>query len=50
MTWDSVDTMSSHLWIQMITTCIAEHMKSNLPDNLHIMVKENILEMSSGCI
>ena len=50
MTWYSVDTMSSHLWIQMITTCIAEHMKSNVIDNLHIMVKENILEMSSGWI
>ena len=50
MTLYSVDTMSCHLWIQMITTCIAEHVKSNLIDNLQIMVKENILEMSSGCI
>ena len=42
MTWHHVDTMLSHLWIQMMTTCIAEHVKSNLTANLHIMVKENI--------
>ena len=31
----------------MMVTCIAEHAKSNLFANLHIMVKENIYEMSS---
>ena len=36
----------------MMVTCIAEHVKSNLIANLHIMVKENEKnkEMSSGCI
>ena len=42
MTWYNVDTMSSHLWIQMMTKCIVEHLKSNLIAKLHVMVKENI--------
>ena len=42
MTSHHVDTTSSHLWIQMMTKCIAEPKKSNLIANLHIMFKENI--------
>ena len=42
MTWHRADTMSSHLWIQMMITCIAEHMKPNLIASLHIVVKKNL--------
>ena len=42
MTWHRVDTMSSHLWIQMMITYIAEHMKPNLIASLHTVVKKNL--------
>ena len=42
MTWYHLDTMSIHLWIQMMNKCIVEHLKSNLIAKLHAKVKENI--------
>ena len=36
------ETMSSYLLIWVTVTSIAEHVKSNLIANLHIMVKESI--------
>ena len=45
MTWHRELTQ-----FQAICGSTTEHVKWNLIASLHIMVKENIKEMSSGCI